>query len=82
MKISIITPTYNSAKTIKDTIESVIVQTEIQTQIQTRNHPQGGQFPIQDLEYIVIDGASTDDTKNIISKFQKELNIKLVSEPD
>ena len=70
MKISIITPTYNSAKTIKDTIDSILAQFK-------NNHTLRA-----NLEYIVIDGASTDDTKKIVIDFQKDLNIKLVSEKD
>jgi glycosyltransferase involved in cell wall biosynthesis len=64
MKISIITPTYNSAKTLARTIESVIAQN------------------YSDLEYIVIDGASTDNTKEIVADYKDKLNIKFVSEPD
>ncbi|MEI6480335.1 MAG: glycosyltransferase family 2 protein [bacterium] len=64
MKISIITPSYNSSKTISDTIESVISQN------------------YSDLEYIIVDGASTDNTKDIVSKYQGKINIKFVSEPD
>ena len=50
MKISIITVCYNSASTIRDTLESVLSQT------------------YQDIEYIVIDGASKDSTLAIISE--------------
>ncbi|MEI7810708.1 MAG: glycosyltransferase family 2 protein [bacterium] len=64
MKISIITPSYNSSKTISDTIESVISQN------------------YSDLEYIIIDGASTDNTKDVVAKYQDKINIKFVSEPD
>ena len=48
MKISIITPSYNSSKTIKDTIDSIAAQ------------------EYSDLEYIIIDGDSSDNTKDII----------------
>lgn len=71
MKISLITPTFNSSKTIKDTIDSVIEQTE--------NHP------TLNIEYIIIDGASTDNTTSIIQDYQSKyplLNIRLVSEHD
>ena len=42
MLVTIITPCYNSEKTIGRTIESVLGQT------------------YQDIEYLIIDGASTD----------------------
>ena len=64
MKISLITPSYNSALTIARTIESVIAQN------------------YSDLEYIIIDGASTDNTKDIVLNYQKQINIKFISEPD
>jgi len=64
MRISIITPTYNSEKTIKGTIESIIDQ------------------KYSDLEYIVIDGASKDNTCKIVKSYSDKLNLKLVSEPD
>ena len=64
MKISIITPAYNSAKTIRDTIESVIAQ----------NYP--------DLEYIIIDGLSSDNTKDIVLEHKDKLNIIFISEKD
>lgn len=63
MKISLITVTYNSARTIKDTIASVLSQT------------------YHDIEYIIIDGASKDNTMEIIQTFDSSL-IKVVSEPD
>ncbi len=64
MKISIITPAYNSAKTISRTILSVINQS------------------YYDLEYIVIDGNSSDGTLEIIKSYQTKINLKLISEPD
>lgn len=64
MKISIITPSYNSVKTIERTIESIISQN------------------YTNLEYIVIDGWSTDGTDNIVLSYQDKLNIKFVSEKD
>lgn len=62
MKISIITVSFNSAKTIRQTIESVLAQ----------------DYP--DLEYIVIDGNSKDETVDILKSFQGK--IKFISEPD
>lgn len=64
MKISIITPTYNSARTISRTIESIISQN------------------YTDLEYIVVDGWSTDGTDNVVLSYKDKLNIKFVSEKD
>lgn len=62
MKISIITTSYNSAKTIRDTLESVHNQT------------------YDNIEHVIIDGKSTDDTLSIVKEFP---NIeKVVSEKD
>ncbi len=63
MKVSIVTVSYNSSKTIKDTIFSVNSQT----------HPS--------IEHIFIDGASTDDTLEIIKTTSHRQNI-IVSEKD
>src|SRR5215210_1734844 len=51
MKVSIITATYNSSATIKDTVLSVKNQT------------------FRNLEHIVIDGKSTDNTLNLLNYF-------------
>ncbi|EJC6734997.1 glycosyltransferase family 2 protein [Vibrio vulnificus] len=63
MKVSIITVCYNSAKTIKDTIESVKHQA------------------YSDIEYIVIDGGSTDNTLDILKAYSDSIDV-LVSEKD
>lgn len=63
MKVSIITITYNSAKTLEDTIRSVIAQ------------------DYDDIEYIIIDGKSKDDTMNIVNRYKEHIT-KVVSEPD
>lgn len=63
MKISIITVSYNSELTIRDTILSVLSQT----------HP--------DIEYIIVDGASTDGTLEIIEEYRTKIS-RVISEPD
>ena len=63
MKISIITVTYNSRDTIKDTIESVRSQT------------------YDDIEYIIIDGGSTDGTIEIVKEYENYVDV-FISEPD
>lgn len=62
MKISIITVTYNSAATLKDTLESVKAQ------------------DYGDIEHILVDGASKDDTVDIIRSYPHVA--KYVSEKD
>jgi len=63
MKISIITTTYNSAKTVESTIKSVLNQVGAE------------------IEYIIIDGGSTDGTLEIIGKYKDRI-ARVVSEPD
>jgi glycosyltransferase involved in cell wall biosynthesis len=62
VKISIITISYNAAKTIERTLLSVAEQS------------------YKDIEHIIIDGGSTDDTLAICNKFP-HLS-KTISEPD
>lgn len=66
MKISIITATFNSAKTVRDTFESVLSQ------------------KYQDIEYIVVDGKSKDNTLDIIKEYEAKFGgrMKYLSEPD
>jgi len=63
MTISIITVCFNSAATIRDTIESVLSQS------------------YANIEYIVVDGASTDGTVDIIHEYDKDI-ARIISEPD
>ncbi len=62
MKFSIVIPTYNRSPILKKTLSSIEDQV----------------FPKNEFETLIIDDGSTDDTKNIIEKFQKNsaLNIK------
>lgn len=62
-RISIITVTYNSAKTLEQTIQSVLLQ----------DH--------DDLEYIIVDGNSTDDTLSIIRNYRHKI-AHFISEKD
>ena len=66
MKISIITVTFNSEKTLRYTIESVLNQN------------------YDDIEYLIIDGGSTDSTLDIIKCYEPKFEGKLhyISEPD
>lgn len=74
MKISIITVSYNSEKTIGHTIESVLGQTCL------------GTSDIE-LEYLIVDGNSSDDTVEIAESYRSRLEKKgasyrVDSEPD
>ncbi|MGC9151639.1 MAG: glycosyltransferase family 2 protein [Microbacter sp.] len=66
MKISIITASYNSAKMLRNAIESVLNQS------------------YQNIEYLIIDGDSTDESVEIIQSYEVKFNGKLrwISEPD
>jgi glycosyltransferase involved in cell wall biosynthesis len=63
LKVSIITVSFNSAKTIADTIESVLSQ------------------DFSQIEYIIVDGGSSDGTVEIIKQYQDRIN-HWVSEKD
>ncbi len=63
MKVSIITVSYNSEKTIRATIESVLSQ------------------DFNDIEYIIIDGASKDSTLSIVNEYIDKI-AKVISEAD
>ncbi len=61
MKISIITPSYNSGDSIERAIKSVLHQDYI------------------DYEHIIVDGASSDNTLEILKRYP---HLKWLSEPD
>lgn len=66
MLVSIVTPCYNSIKTIGKTLEYIEKQT------------------YADIEYIIIDGGSTDGTVELIRTHREKLpqRFRLVSEKD
>ena len=66
MKVSVITITYNAARTLQRTLDSVDCQT------------------YADIEHLIIDGASKDDTLQIAERYQQQSHHTVViqSEPD
>lgn len=62
-KISIVTITFNSERTVEETIQSVVSQ------------------DYDNLEYIIVDGASLDNTLEIVNKYRDKI-AKVISEPD
>lgn len=69
MKISIVTVSYNSEKTIERTLKSILNQS------------------YSDIEYIIIDGKSQDETMKIIERYkkkfeEKKIDYKYISEKD
>lgn len=60
-RISIVTPSFNQGKFIKETVDSVLAQ----------GYP--------NIEHIVVDGASTDDTLSILGRYT---HLHVISEPD
>ena len=68
MRISVVTVCYNAAATVADAAQSVLGQVP---------HPDA-HF---DLEYIVVDGGSTDSTLDALAPFRDRI-ATLISEPD
>lgn len=64
--VSVLTPCYNSGRTIEKTLECIENQT------------------YQNIEYIIVDGGSTDDTLEIIERHRSRLpeRFRLISEKD
>ncbi|MEL7229013.1 MAG: glycosyltransferase family 2 protein [Pseudomonadota bacterium] len=65
MRISVLTVTYNSAKTLPYTLDSFFAQS------------------YQDKELVIVDGASKDDTMEIVEHYAAGADtVKVISEPD
>jgi hypothetical protein len=66
--VSVVTPSYNTGRFIADTVRSVVAQ----------------DYPESKLEYLVFDGASTDDTPRQLRACTRENpgRFRWVSEPD
>lgn len=66
MKISVIVATYNSASSVRDTLESILRQGYL------------------DVEVIVVDGGSKDNTMEIVKEYEERFGGRLrwISEPD
>ena len=62
-KFSIITVTYNAAKVLEDTIQSIVTQT------------------YKNLEYIIVDGESTDETTGYHSQITRNISPLLSVSP-
>lgn len=68
MRISVVTVCYNAAQTLADAVDSVLGQT---------SDPSA---PFE-LEYIVVDGGSTDGTLDLLARYRNRI-ATLISEPD
>ncbi len=67
-RVSLIIPCYNEEKTITHLLESIVAQT----------------YPLSDLEVIIADGLSNDETRAQIALFQvshPKLNLQIVDNP-
>ena len=60
MKVSIVTITFNAARTLQRTLDSVACQT------------------YADIEHLIIDGASKDDTLAIALQYQEQSRHQVV----
>jgi glycosyltransferase involved in cell wall biosynthesis len=66
MKISIVTATWNSGKTLRSTLDGVLAQS------------------YTNIEHLIIDGGSKDDTIDIVREYESKYNgrLKWISEKD
>ena len=68
MRFTVITPCFNAARYVEETIQSVLAQTAVASSR-------------VELEYWVIDGGSSDGTQEIALRYA-DRGVRLVSEPD
>ena len=61
MKVSVLTPTYNRANTIGKLYESLV---------------KNQKFGIE-IEWLIMDDGSTDNTEELINKYKKEANFQI-----
>jgi glycosyltransferase involved in cell wall biosynthesis len=61
--VSIVIPTFNSAKTLRECLSSIAAQ----------------DYPKDKIEVIIADGGSTDGTQGIIQEASRSLNIRLLA---
>lgn len=66
MKVSLVTVTFNSGKTLQDNIQSILLQS------------------YSNIEYIIVDGLSQDNTVEIIKEYEDKFHgrLKWISEKD
>ena len=71
LKITVVTITYNAAKVLQRTLDSVMQQTH------------------RDVEHLIVDGASKDDTVELARRYQQQSDgagnghsVVITSEPD
>jgi len=62
--VTVIVPSYNQGRFIRETIESILDQT------------------YRSLEIVVIDGASRDETLDVLKSYADEPRLRYISEPD
>jgi glycosyltransferase involved in cell wall biosynthesis len=96
VKISVIVPSFNQGRFLEETIRSIVTQAGISRQSAVGSRQEnaqsgGGPLPTADrrpptdspidLELILIDGGSTDETLDVISKHESDIAF-WISEPD
>lgn len=62
MKLSIVTPTYNSIRTLDEYMKAIIMQN----------------YSHDEIEIIFADGGSSDGTRELIEKYKNDVNIRIL----